>query len=184
MDRDSFLSNLEAYADTIDTGRKNLAIDGMEHKGHLLYDKGIAGSMASFREANASMDARILIEAEQVFRQQELECCDETDAATRSSLTAALRGCEDALRSLEVVKNAAFYKEAEKTHPTRPDLRIEGCPKDAFHQACISNIIRLRNACKVPGISMTEKALFGQRIDNMSTTQKSYLELQQIALIK
>jgi len=184
MDRISFLSDLAAYADTIDTGRKNLAIDGMEHKGHLLYDKGISGSMNLFKVANASVDSQLLIEAEQVFRQQELECCDAADAAAQSSLSAAIRGCEDALRALEVVNNAAFYKEAEKTHPTRPDLRIENCPKDAFHQACISNIARLKNACKVPGISMLEKALFTQRIDNMSVAQEVYLKLQKTALMK
>jgi hypothetical protein len=182
MDRNSFLSNLEACADTIDTGRKGLATNGKEHKGRLFYEKGIAGAMVSFQEANAARDVQILVEAEQVFRQQELEFCDGADVSTRSSLTAALRGCEDSLRSLEVVKNAVFYKEAEKTHPTRPDLRIEGCPRDAFHQACISNIARLRNACKVPGINMLEKALFTQRIDNMSAAQEAYLELQKTAL--
>jgi len=177
MDRNSLLIDLEYHANTIDAGRKGLATDGREHEGRINYEEGLFGAMLSFKEANASRDAHIIVEAEQVFREQELEFCEEADTATRSSLAAALRGCEDALCSLEVVKNAAIYKEAEKAHPKRPDLRIEGCPKDAFHQSCISNIARLRNADKVPEINMLEKALFAQRLDNMSVAQDAYLEL-------
>jgi len=182
MDRDSLLSDLEDYASDIDAGRKGLTMDGREHEGRIFWEKGISGAMASFQEANVSRDAQTIVMAELVFRQQEMEFCDESDTSTRSSLTAALRGCEDSLRSLEVVKNASSYQDAEKTHPTRPDLRIEGCPKDAFHQACIANIVRLGNACKVPGINRIEKALFAQRIDNMSVAQDAYLELQKAAL--
>jgi len=182
MDLNSFLTDIESYADSIDKGRKGLATNGQEHAGHISYDAGIAGATAAFQEARASKDAQIMAMAELVFRQQELQYCDKADNEARSSLTKAVNDFEDALRSLEVVKNAAIYREAAKTHSTRTENCIDGCPKDIFHEACISNITRLHNSLRTPGINMDEKAFFKERLANMPAAQESYLELQKTAL--
>jgi hypothetical protein len=54
----------------------------------------------------------------------------------------AIQAFRDALRSLEVVEDAAGYKYAEKTYPTDPKKRIQGFPMDVFHQACGSHKTR------------------------------------------
>jgi len=182
MDRDSLLTKLERDVSNIDAGRKGLTMDGREHEGRIFLEKGISGAMASFQEANASRDAQTIVMAELVFRQQELHFCDTADAKARSSVTAAIQDFEGALRSLEVVKDGGLYRIADKTYTIRSDRRIEGCPNDVFHQAVSSNMVRLNNSLKATEISMRDKGLLEQRLANMGTARKVYLEMQQAAL--
>jgi hypothetical protein len=114
--------------------------------------------------------------------QQELQFCHETDTDTKSSLTQAVQSFEDALRSLEVVEDAALYQGAEKAWPTSPKYRIQGFPKDAFHLACIAHRTRFRNVLRAPGINMIEKAALNQRAANMTTAQSGYIEKQKKAM--
>jgi hypothetical protein len=92
-----------------------------------------------------------------VFLQQELQFCNVNDTDSQSSLSQAIQSFNDALRSLEAVQDAG-YKIAE-SHRTR-----------------IQNILR------VPGMNMTEKAVYQQRLANMTAAQNSYLALQKEAL--
>jgi hypothetical protein len=115
-------------------------------------------------------------------REQELQFCSEQDTHTRSSLEAALQSFNDAFLSLEAVEDTAGYKVADKTWPHNPKNRIQGFPKDAFHQACIAHRTRLNNVLRSPGINMTEKTVLQQRAANMTAAQGSYIEKQKRAL--
>jgi hypothetical protein len=55
-------------------------------------------------------------------------------------------------------------------------------PKDSFHIACIAHRTRIQNILRVPGMNMTEKAVYQQRFTNMRTAQESYVTLQEVAL--
>jgi hypothetical protein len=167
----------------IDLGRKGFDTDGGEHQGRLSYEDGISSAMASFQEVQTTADCELLIVAEETFLQQELNYCDAGDAITLSSLTQAIQNFEDALRSLDVAGRPSAYQEAEKTHPTTKN-RIQGCPKDIFHQACDGHRTRLSNSLRTPGINMKEKAVIQQRMANMKTAVGHYIEKQKVALAK
>jgi hypothetical protein len=178
MDPAGLINKIFQAVVSIDVGRKGFATDGREHDGRISYENGIYTALSSFKEAQTSADPQTLILAELAFLQQELQFCHETDTDTKSSLTQAIQSFEDALRSLEVVEDAALYQGAEKTYPTSPKYRIQGFPKDAFHLACLSHRTRLRNVLRAPGINMIEKAVLNQRTANMTTAQGGYIEKQ------
>jgi hypothetical protein len=182
MDLNSFLDRLVFIANDIDMGRKGLAVDGKEHEGRISYEKGITGAATAFQEAQTTADPHIIIFAELVFLQQELQFCHESDTDTHSSLTQAIQSFEDALRCLQTVENKTLYQGAETTHPTSPKYRIQNFPKDAFHLACIAHRTRIGNTLRSPGINMTEKAVLRQRAANMQTAQQSYSAKQEKAL--
>jgi hypothetical protein len=138
--------------------------------------------MSAFQDAQRSADPQTIILAEMTFLSQELEFCAKGDTDTRNSLTRALQAFRDSLRSIEAVEDAAGYKIAEKTHSTEPKKRVQGFPKDVFHQACGSHNTRLRNILRTPGVNMQEKALLKQRAANMKAAQSAYVEKQRKAL--
>jgi hypothetical protein len=88
---------------------------------------------------------------------------------------------DDALLSLEAVEDLG-YKIAEKTYPHKQENRVKGFPKDSFHLACIAHRTRLSNILRAPGISIIEKAVLQQRVDNMRIAQGSYMEKQKTVL--
>ena len=182
MDQTGLLNNILTGAYRIDDGRKGFAIHGKERAGRLSYESGIALAMATFQEAQRSGNLQTIILAEITFLRQELQFCAENDVNSRNSLTSAIQSLRDALRSLEVVENAAEYKIAEKTYLTDPKKRMHGFPMDAFHQACSAHQTRLRNILRAPGIEMLEKALLEQRAVNMKAAQNVYVEKQKKAL--
>lgn len=166
----------------IDWGRKGFTIDGQEHEGRINYERGIAASLAVFREAQIVAEPQILVLVELAFLQQELFFCNETDTITRNSLTQAIQGFEDALHCLKTVEDGHLYQAAETTYPITSKYRIRGFPKDAFHLACISHRTRLQNIQRAPGINMIEKTVLEQRIANMKTAQGAYWEKQKKVL--
>jgi hypothetical protein len=176
------INNVITSAYNIDDGRKGFAVPGKERQGRISYENGIALAMSVFQEAQRSADPQTIIRVEATFLTQELEFCAKGDTDTRNSLTYAIQRFRDALRSLEVVEDAAGYKIAVKTHSTEPKKRVQGFPMDAFHQACASHNTRLRNILRTPGIEMLEKALLKQRAINMKTAQGAYAEKQRKAL--
>jgi hypothetical protein len=114
--------------------------------------------MTAFQEAQETAEPQVLILAELAFLQQELQFCDESNRgfaakSTRSSLNQAIQDFEDALRCLITVENKALYQAAETTHLTRPEKRVQGFPKDAFHQACLG----LKSVPIVPGYRTTSE---------------------------
>jgi hypothetical protein len=182
LDQLGLLNRLISYAADIDFGRRGFDIDGQEHEGHLSYTRGISGALEAFKEVQTAKDPQTLILAEIVFLQQEFQFCSKADTDAKNSLTQAIQCFNDALRSLEAVHDAG-YKIAEKTYPLSPKYRYHAMPKDAFHIACISHRTRIQNILRVPGMNMTEKAVYQQRFGNMTTAQNSYSGLQQTALI-
>jgi hypothetical protein len=174
--------DIVASAMLIDRGRKGFATYGEEHNGHVAWEEGMAAAGAAFAQANATADPQTLILAESAFLQQELQYCDKSDTEAQSSLKAAIQSFEDALRSLKTVENGSQYRDAETTWPTNPKNRVQGCPKDAFHQACVSHRTRLQNSLRAPGINMTEKALLQQRAANMIAARNGYIAKQKKAL--
>jgi hypothetical protein len=182
LDRTGLLNDIFEGAFRIDDGRKSFAIPGKERQGRISYENGISLAMSAFQEAQRSADPQTLILAEVYFSTQELQFCAKDDTDTRNSLTYAIQAFRDALRSLEVVEDAAGYKIAEKTYPTDPKKRVQGFPADAFHQACGSHRTRLHNTLRSPGIEMLEKALLKQRAVNMGAAQGAYVEKQGRAL--
>ncbi|GHV76147.1 hypothetical protein AGMMS49942_09680 [Spirochaetia bacterium] len=139
--------------------------------------------MASFQEAQKSADCEILILSEEAFLRQELHFCHPADTITRSSLTQAIQSFGDAQRSLNVVSRPAAYQEAEATYSTTKN-RIQGCPRDIFHQACAGHRTRLSNSLRTPGINMIEKAVIQQRMANMKTAVGCYIEKQKKVLAR
>lgn len=85
--------------------------------------------MAGFQEAQMTVGCELLILAEETFLQQELHYCEPDDAITLSSLTQAIQGFEDSLRSLKIVEDNKLYQAAEATYATTKN-RIQGCPRD------------------------------------------------------
>jgi hypothetical protein len=181
LDQIGLLNDLVSCANDIDVGRKGFAIDGGEREGRINYERGISRALTAFQEVHANADPQTLILAELVFLQQELQFCNKIDTDTQGSLTQAIQSFNDALRSLKAVQGT-HYKTAEETYPQTPKYRIHGMPKDAFHIACIAHRTRIQNILRVPGMNMTEKAVYQQRFTNMSAAQESYCQLQKTAL--
>jgi hypothetical protein len=176
------VNSLFEAAIAIDFGRKGFAARGKEREGRISYEDGISKALSAFQEAQTTADPKILILAEYAFVSQELQSCEETDKDTLSSLAQAIASFDDAFLALDIVENSALYQGAEKTWPHNPKNRIQGFPKDAFHQACIAHKTRLQNILRSPGIDPIEKALLKQRFSNMQTAQGGYIEKQKTAL--
>jgi hypothetical protein len=181
MDPAGLLDNILLAAVSIDKGRKGLAVDGEEHKGRIYYESGIAAASDAFEAARVSADPETMLLVEEAFIEQEFQFCSERDTNTRSSLAQALQSFDDAFFSLEAVKGSG-YREADKTWPHNAKNRIQGLPKDAFHQACIAHRTRLRNSLRTPGINMIEKDVLEQRAANMTAAQSGYIKKQEKAL--
>jgi hypothetical protein len=179
MDRTGLLNDVFEGAFRIDDGRKGFAIPGKERQGLVSYENGIALAMSAFQEAQHSADPQIIILVEAGFLSQELEFCAEDDTSARSSLTYAIQAFRDAMRSIEAVEDAAGYKIAEKTYLTDPKKRVQGFPKDAFHEACGAHKTRLHNILRAPGIEML---LLKERATSMKAAQDAYVEKQRRAL--
>lgn len=182
MDLIGFLDDIVDLSNKIDMGRKGLTIDGREHEGRLNYERGISGTLDSFKTAQLTADPKTIILAELIFLRQEFQYCHETDIVTKNSLTLAIQSFEDALRCLTIVKDKKDYRAAEATHPTSKKYRVKGYPKDAFHLACNSHRTRLQNVLKSPGINMIEKTVLQKRLENMAVAQAAYTAKQKAVL--
>jgi hypothetical protein len=177
------LNDIADAAEYIDFGRKGFAIKGRADEGRVSYEKGIAQAMSAFQEAQTIADPEILILAEYTFINQEFQCCEKTDSYSINSLAKAIGGFDDAFRAFNIVENKALYQGAEATYPHDTEYRVVGgFPKDAFHLACGSHKTRLQNILRTPGIDPIEKALLKQRLANLPTAQKKYIEKQKSAL--
>jgi hypothetical protein len=176
------LNRIAEAVNSIAKGRRGLATKGSTEEGLEFYQDGLAKAMTIFQEGAVSGDARTLILIDHAYLTQEIQFCDTHDADVRSSLNAAITGFDDALRVLQTLADAASYQAVETSYPHAGDYRVNGMPKDAYHVACIAHKARLRNALRTPGFSMTEKALYKQRLANMGTAQGVYLALQKTAL--
>jgi hypothetical protein len=182
LDLDGLIAEIFSGSNKINSGRKNLATDGLEHSGRLFYEDGIATVQAAFTSARESADPQTMIIVELTFLKQELQFCSEADAIARGSLIQAVQSFDDALRSLKIVENSALYRGAEATYPTAPKYRYQGFPRDAVHLACAAHRTRIQNSLRTPGINMIEKSVLTQRSENMAAIQAVYAEKQRKAL--
>ena len=183
MDLTGLLSSVYEAAANIDLGRKGFATKGKAEEGRVFYEKGIAEALAAFKEAQATADPHTIILAEYTFLSQELQFCDESDKDSFASLTQALQSFDDAFLALTIVEDSTQYQIAEKTYPHHEKHRVKGgYPKDSFHFACGSHKTRIQNILRSPGIDPIEKALLKQRLANLPTAKKGYIEKQKKAL--
>ncbi len=166
----------------IDAGRKGLATKGKAEEGRILYGDGIAEALSAFQEAQAVADPQTLILVEYTFISQEFQLTDKSDKDTIDSLTKAIQSFDDAFLALQAVDETG-YKTAEKTYPRNGKYRVSGCPKDAYHIACIAHRTRIQNILRTPGLNPIEKALLKQRHSNLSTAQNCYIEKQKKVLV-
>jgi hypothetical protein len=178
------VSSIYQAAINIDFGRKGFAIRGKEQEGRLSYERGIAQAMTAFKEAQTIADSETILLAEYTFITQELEFCEKTDKDAISSLTQALQFFDEAFLVLKIIKNKTLYQAVDKSLSHKREFRFKGFPKDAFHVAFGSHKARLMNILKTPGLDPIEKALLKQRLVNISTGQKKYVEMQRKALAK
>jgi hypothetical protein len=175
------LNNIFISVNSLDLGRKGLATDGKEHQGRIHYESGISLAMTNFQEVQERMDCELILLAEETFLQQELHYCETDDAITLSSLAQAIQSFEDSLRCLKIVEDKTLYQAAEATYSTTKN-RVQGCPRDVFHQACDGHRTRLSNSLRTPGIRNIEKSVIQQRISNIKTAKDSYIEKQKKVL--
>ena len=184
MDRDGLILKIYHSVERIYQGRLWLHMEGLEGNGRISYETGLEAAMKSFQmaQSQAQNDLQQVILAELTFIMQELQYCDLSDSHATSSLEQAASSFEDALRVLEVVEDSKLYEAVEKSYPTHRKYRYKKMPKDALHSACIAHCTRIGNILRAPGINMAEKALLGQRSENMKTAQSVYLEKQKAAM--
>jgi hypothetical protein len=183
LDTTGLVYSLITAATGIDSGRKGFATRGKEQEGRISYEKGVALAMTAFKEAQTTADSHTTLLSEYTFLTQEKEFYDKSDNDSLNSLTQALLNFDDAFIVLGIVDDKATYQIAEKFYPHHKNYRTrEGYPKDAFHVAIESHKTRIKNMLRTPGIDPLEKALLKQRLENLSTAQKSYKEKQKKAL--
>jgi hypothetical protein len=178
LDATGLVSKIYTAAFAIDFGRKGFATRGKAEEGRISYETGISLALFAFRDAQSTVDPHIIIIIEYTFLNQELQFCDETDTDSKNSLSEARQRFDDAFLALEVVEDSNAYKSADKVFSRKKDFRIKGFPKDGFHVACAGHQTRLKNILRSPGIDPIEKTLLKQRLANMSTAQKGYIEKQ------
>ena len=183
MDIAGLVYKISDAALAIDYGRKGFAIRGKAEEGRISYETGISLALSAFRDAQSTITPHIIILIEYTFITQELQFCDESDKDSLSSLTKAIQSFDDAFLALKIVEDSTFYQAVEQTYPHDKKYRVSSFPKDSFHIACGAHRTRLQNILRSPGIDPIEKALLKQRLANMSTAQKGYIEKQRKALV-
>ena len=182
MDLAGLLDKIIDATAAIDYGRKGFAIRGKADEGRISYENGIAAALSTFKDAQSTIDPKIIVIVEYTFLNQEIQFCDPSDKDSLSSLTEAIQSFKDALRCLTVVEDSTEYKIAEKIIPLNKKHRIKGYPKDAYHIAANAHRTRLRNMLRTPGVDPIEKSLLKQRYANLATGQNGYCEKQGKAL--
>jgi hypothetical protein len=166
----------------IDAGRKGFATRGKAEEGRISYETGIAEALTAFKEAQATADPQTIILVEYTFLTQELQFCDKSDKDSFTSLTQAIQSFDDAFQVLKVVEKPE-YKIVDIAIPHHKKFRVKGgYPKDSFHVACGSHKTRIQNILRAPGIDPIEKSLLKQRLANLPTAQKGYIEKQKKAI--
>ena len=182
MEATGLVDSIYSAAVAIDFGRKGFAIRGKAEEGRISYEEGISEALSTFKDAQSTIDPKIIIIVEYAFLNQELQFCDTSDTDSFNSLTEAIQSFKDALLALNVVENSTNYKIAEQIIPHHKKHRIKDFPKDSYHIACNAHRTRLRNMLRTPGVDPIEKSLLKQRYANLATGQKGYLDKQKKAL--
>jgi hypothetical protein len=182
LDPTGLINKLIDAARLIFNGRIARRTRGQTEQGLEDFNKGLDLAARVFDEALASADPFFMLLAEYTFVIQELESGFPEEKEALASYRAARSDFDDAFRSLEVIKDAALYKGAERTYPHRGDYRHNGYPKDAFHAAYIGHKTRLQNTLKQIGIDPKERLFREKRLLACPAAQTMYAALQKKAL--
>jgi hypothetical protein len=170
-------------ASMMDTGRKDMMAQGRTEQGRKIFVQGIDNALNSFKDAQRTQDATVIVLSEQTFLECEYDKCDRNDRLALNSLKVAIRSFDDARLALKIVEEKNLYQGANNTYSSVEGKdRKSGVPIDVFHKACQSHKTRLQNSLRSTSISMLEKDLYKQRISNMSTAINLYTEKQKLAL--
>jgi hypothetical protein len=165
---------------TIARGRDYINKLGHEEMGVVIVRKGVAMAIDVFKEAKATKDVKVILQAELTFIGQELLNCN--NSFTRGSLEKAETNITDALNSYSILSETASYPDAEQTHSTSPKYRIKSAPRDAFHNGCESHMTRLRNTVKSTEIPDVTRELYQLRIDCLKEAKEIYIKMQHTTL--
>jgi hypothetical protein len=172
-----------AYAaNMIINGRIARRTGGQTEQGLIDFNNGLDLAAQVFDDALASADPFFMLLAEYTFVVQELESGFPEEKLALASYRTARSDFDDAFRAMEVVKDAALYKSAEKTYPRKSEYRYGGYPKDAFHAAYIGHKTRLQNTIKQIGIDPQERKFREKRIQTCPAAQAAYAALQKKSL--
>ena len=182
MELIGLVDSINAAVSNINFGRKGFATRGKEQEGRIAYEKGIANAMVAFKQAQKSANPQTIILAEYTFLSQELHLCDAKDKNASVSLKSAIESFDESFLCLEIVEKHDLYQAVEKCCSRRSKCRVNGFPKDAFHLACASHRVRLKNNLSAMGIDPIEKSLLEQRRLNLTAAQNGYVKKQKIAL--
>jgi hypothetical protein len=68
------------------------------------------------------------------------------------------------------------------SYPHKKKYRYYGMPKDSFHVAVASHRARLGNSLRAAELSVTEKGLLKQRIENLKSAKAAYHAKQKTSL--
>jgi hypothetical protein len=163
----------------INKGRPLMHNKAKQVQGLAFFEEGILGALEAFKDAQASKDPKIMIQAEQVFMAQELYY-NSKKTGLISSLKTAITSFDEALRCLSTLEIPESYRIADTTYGGKG--RIKGLPNDAFRMACISNITRLKNNLTTSALETNEIELIEQRKANMGIADEQYAKKQRLVL--
>jgi hypothetical protein len=184
MDQNSLILRVTEAQELISEGRQWHETDGFEAKGRKRRNMGLdrMADIIHKVRANAATDLLSVALVEHSIVNQELRLCDPADEHGIESLEHALSELDDAFLALRVVDDAALYRAADMTYPHKERFRRKGLPKDAFHNACDSQVTRIGNSLKALGLSLAEKALMEERSENLKAAKDAYMDKQRAAL--
>jgi hypothetical protein len=172
---------IKAVSDIAD-GRIGLRTKGETEVGRETFAKGLELGKQIFSEIKDSGDPELMLLAEYLFVNQELEGARAEEKIGRASYQTAMHDFDDAFLSLKSVEDAVMYQGAENTHPHRYPFRYKGMPNDAFHIAYTGHYTRLQNKLKPIGIDPKEQSLTELRMAVCKSAQEVYLKMQQQVL--
>ncbi|GHV76695.1 hypothetical protein AGMMS49942_15160 [Spirochaetia bacterium] len=182
MERTGLTIGIVRAVSDIADGRIGLRTKGKTEEGREDFAKGLALGKQLFTEVKDCRDPELMLLAEYLFMNQELEGARSEEKIGRASYQSAVHDFDDAFLSLKSVKDAAMYQGAENTHPHRAPFRYKGMPNDAFHIAYTGHYARLQNKLKPIGIDPDEQILTELRMAVCKSAQGVYLETQRSVL--
>lgn len=107
----------------------------------------------------ATRDIEIIISAERVILRHETQFYGTDNPQALKSLNEAIKELDAASEALIVVKDKYLYQAANKTHSVKDKDRINGLPKDVFHDFINSHKTRIGNRIRSIEASLEERLL-------------------------
>jgi hypothetical protein len=147
----------------------------------IAYAKGLELTLSTLKAINKASELDIMIRAEELLVEREIELNSTQDPAVLPSLKAAISDFAVIKNSVKTVKVPVDYQKAATTYHSKK--KAHGVIADGCHEALNSHITRLGNRMSAVGISIPEKSILRQRQANMRAAKELYIELQRKALL-